>query len=147
MRAHPRATTYRGMRDTDGRCVIEVQPAGVAIGYPLAHKVRHSPAGFEWGYTGSGPADTARSLLTELLGWIPHPIVYQRFKLRRIAALGISWELSAEEIRADLAAIAYELGIRCLRCADSAIAEDENDDRHVCPSCEIGRAYARELEA
>jgi hypothetical protein len=29
----------------------------------LQHEVRHSPDGFEWGYSGSGPSDLARSLL------------------------------------------------------------------------------------
>jgi hypothetical protein len=33
-----------------------------------------------WGYEGSGPADLARSILTEHLGRIPHPAIYQRFK-------------------------------------------------------------------
>jgi hypothetical protein len=41
--------SYRGHRDSDGRCFIEVLPEGAPLGYPLAHKVRHSPAGFEWG--------------------------------------------------------------------------------------------------
>jgi hypothetical protein len=29
----------------------------------LEHQVLHSPDGFEWGYSGSGPSDLARSLL------------------------------------------------------------------------------------
>ncbi len=33
----------------------------------LAHLVRHSPDGFEWGYQGSGPADLARSIVGDLL--------------------------------------------------------------------------------
>lgn len=39
------------------------QPAGV-----VQHITRHSPTGMTWGYHGSGPADTARSLLLAALG-------------------------------------------------------------------------------
>jgi hypothetical protein len=35
--------------------------------YPLRHLSRHSPDGFEWGYSGSGPADLARSIVGDLL--------------------------------------------------------------------------------
>ena len=35
---------------------------------PLPHHVRHSPTGFSWGYSGSGPADLARCLLLHALG-------------------------------------------------------------------------------
>ena len=34
---------------------------------PLRHVVYHSPSGIEWGYTGSGPADLALSLLADAL--------------------------------------------------------------------------------
>ena len=34
----------------------------------LPHTVRHSPSGMNWGYRGSGPCDTALSLLLAALG-------------------------------------------------------------------------------
>ena len=34
----------------------------------LLHIERHSPDGFNWGYGGSGPADTALSILTDCVG-------------------------------------------------------------------------------
>jgi len=34
---------------------------------PLKQIVRHSPTGMEWGYGGSGPADTALSILVDFL--------------------------------------------------------------------------------
>jgi hypothetical protein len=38
-------------------------------GEPLAHVVYHSPArGFNWGYSGSGPADLALSILADYFG-------------------------------------------------------------------------------
>lgn len=36
--------------------------------YDLPHIEKHSPDGFNWGYGGSGPADTALSILTDFLG-------------------------------------------------------------------------------
>lgn len=36
-------------------------------GVKLIHQVKHSPTGLEWGYAGSGPADTARSILLYVL--------------------------------------------------------------------------------
>jgi len=38
---------------------------------PLRHVVLHSPTGFNWGYSGSGPADLALSLLCDVLGERP----------------------------------------------------------------------------
>ena len=34
---------------------------------PLPHQVYHSPTGMTWGYLGSGPHDTARSILYDYL--------------------------------------------------------------------------------
>jgi hypothetical protein len=34
---------------------------------PLRHIVRHSSTGMEWGYNGSGPSDTALSMLVDFL--------------------------------------------------------------------------------
>lgn len=56
---------------------------------PLAHVVRHSPDGFEYGYGGSGPADLARSILIDVFGLqsAPErlPISYQAFKWQFVA--------------------------------------------------------------
>jgi len=46
--------------ETDGRSKFE--------SYPLKHHVRHSPDGFQWGYKGSGPAETARCILIDYFG-------------------------------------------------------------------------------
>lgn len=52
---------------------------------PLAHRVRHSPGGFAWGYEGSGPADLARSILWDALDREPEPWLYQDFKRDYVA--------------------------------------------------------------
>jgi len=66
---------------------------------PLKHMERHSPTGFQWGYAGSGPADTALSILTDYLGYVPATVVYQTFKNDLIAPAGKKLEIDEDEIR------------------------------------------------
>jgi hypothetical protein len=80
---------YVGDRLPGGKAVVAVHvltPSGVDT-YPLLHVVRHSPDGFNWGYRGSGPADLARSILTDCLGQDPVPQLYHAFKDHFIAPL------------------------------------------------------------
>lgn len=67
---------------------------------PLPHIVRHSPTGLQWGYSGSGPADTAVSILTDYLGYVPAAVVYQTFKMDLIATAGKRLEIDTDEIKA-----------------------------------------------
>ena len=66
--------TYLAQRPLDdaqsrGDCRVFVQSdSGIR---PLRHVVHHSPAGFEWGYGGSGPADLALSILADHFGEQP----------------------------------------------------------------------------
>lgn len=56
---------YHGYQEEAGGSVIAVETMdGEAIGL-LYHHIRHSPDGFQWGYAGSGPAETARCLLLD----------------------------------------------------------------------------------
>ncbi len=90
---------YRGYRASDdeiGACrivVVSSNGRNKMISSPLHHVVRHSPSGFEWGYAGSGPADTSLSILADYFGERPtkdvvyygrgkavHPALYQQFK-------------------------------------------------------------------
>ena len=78
---------YSMVRDLAGRatCRIELEDGLYRM---LPHLVRHSPAGFEWGYGGSGPSDLARSIVGDLLGQKdPHPVDYQRIKRALVASL------------------------------------------------------------
>jgi hypothetical protein len=70
----PQSKCYAGERVL-GRAVVTVHllSSAVVTSYPLAHAVRHSPDGFNWGYRGSGPSDLARSVLMECLGEDPPP--------------------------------------------------------------------------
>ena len=59
---------YHGLSREDGGAVIFVENAcGEQIGV-VPHLPKHSPSGLNWGFAGSGPADTARSLLIAALG-------------------------------------------------------------------------------
>jgi hypothetical protein len=59
----------------------------------------------EWGYPGSGPADTAASILADHLGEpAPRPLV-QRFKADHVSRLPRAgrWEITGDQIEAFLA--------------------------------------------
>ena len=83
--------SYRGTR-ANGRCVVEVFDGKTwsQLSPDLSLTVRnHSPTGFEWGYTGSGPAQLALALLLDVTGdraTAEHH--YQAFKASFVA----SWD-------------------------------------------------------
>ncbi len=58
---------YHGRRE-NGDTIITVETAGGQHIGMLPHIARHSPSGMNWGYRGSGPCDTALSLLLAALG-------------------------------------------------------------------------------
>ena len=60
--------TYEITRQRDGKLVCLVRDRDAGKSYPLPHIIYHSPSGFECGYSGSGPADLALSILADLLG-------------------------------------------------------------------------------
>lgn len=66
---------------------------------PIRHVVRHSPDGFNWGYGGSGPADAALSILTEIYGSDVAEKHYQSFKNKFVASVPVlGGEIPVEEI-------------------------------------------------
>lgn len=67
--------------------------------YSLKHIERHSPDGFNWGYGGSGPADTALSILTDCLGKEKANQLYQFFKRAFVAGWKDRWSIDEEEIK------------------------------------------------
>src|SRR4051812_25709179 len=93
---------YRGTR-TDQGCRVVVEEDGATR--PLAPRLdlrAHSPAGFEWAYPGSGPAQLALALAADVLGDDGRARdVYQRLKFGLIAGLPrAGWELSEDRVRA-----------------------------------------------
>lgn len=68
-------------------------------GGPLEHHIRHSPDGFSWGYSGSGPAELAMCILWDYFGAEPHAVLYQKFKEDCVAKWGHEdWTLSSDAI-------------------------------------------------
>lgn len=66
---------YVGKRLDEG-CEVYVEEDGKCYPLPLRTDVyNHSPTGFEWGYGGSGPAQTALAILCDYLGPAPSPAV------------------------------------------------------------------------
>lgn len=67
--------------------------------YRLPHVLKHSPDGFEWGYSGSGPSDLAISILSDVFDKDPEPSLYQDFRDEFIAQFQSDWSLTEREIR------------------------------------------------
>ena len=92
--------TYKGkfVDEGVGGQAIMVDKDGTRT-YALKHVVRHSPDGFNWGYGGSGPADTALSILTDCVGKDVAEAFYQEFKFDFVAGWGTSFEITEDEIK------------------------------------------------
>jgi len=92
--------TYIG--HADGRVMIEWSEGGRG---PLPTRLdlrNHSPTGFGWGYGGSGPAQLALALLTDLIPDEPAKVqqAYQALKWEVVARLAQNapWTLSEEDL-------------------------------------------------
>jgi hypothetical protein len=81
-----------------------------ALSNPRYDLWNHSPTGFEWGYSGSGPAQLALAILADHIGDDEAALeAYQFFKFNVLASLPESgWTLSSEDIDAGLEKIRTE---------------------------------------
>ena len=73
----------------------------------------HSPTGFSWGYTGSGPAQLALALLADALGDDDLAVrLHQDFKFKVVACWpeGERWWITADQIAAVVNVIEQENG-------------------------------------
>ena len=92
--------TYYGF--DDGNSVVFVSNAGQKM-VPLPLRldiVNYSPAGFAWGYSGSGPAQLAAAILADWTG-CDHAAraLHQRFKSAAIAGLPEKhWSLTDDDL-------------------------------------------------
>lgn len=108
---------YCGTRTPKGCEVDVVDPAHANGGYELDPRFdlrNHSPSGFSWGYSGSGPAQLSLALLADALGDDEKSqAYYQDFKMKVVSRLPEDgWELSQEEIRQAVSEIEAERGRR-----------------------------------
>jgi Family of unknown function (DUF6166) len=92
---------YEGFRDDRGAGVLVMAGVDQARWLPFRLDLwNHSPAGFEWGYHGSGPAQLALALLADALDDNDAALfLHQPFKRAIIAALPHQrWILAQEFI-------------------------------------------------
>ena len=90
---------YEGKRSDGGVGGQTIVVQDNADKYLLEHIERHSPDGFNWSFGGSGPADTALSILTDCLGMEQANQLYQMFKWQFVAGWGNEWSITEKEIR------------------------------------------------
>jgi Family of unknown function (DUF6166) len=101
---------YHGSRTEHGAAVI-VEEDGEFRALDPRHDLRcHSPTGYEWGYSGSGPAQLALALAADVLQDDEKAQdVYQRLKFKLIGGLpDQGWILTEERLRTTIAAIELE---------------------------------------
>lgn len=93
---------YVGTR-TEAGCRVEVVAFdGTVSDLPLRLDLfNHSPTGFEWGYSGSGPAQLALALLAHALEDDDRAFQHhQRFKFKHVASFDAErWSMSSPRIR------------------------------------------------
>ncbi len=82
---HHEAGVYVGVWTDDGGGEVNVVVPGEMT--RLHHYVNHSPTGFSWGYSGSGPTDLAASMLADRLGYPPATAIAVQFRDKVIAGL------------------------------------------------------------
>lgn len=134
----PRKVVFR-RAGGDGEAVIEV--VGVdGQASRLAHRyVRHSPTGMEFGFGGSGPADTALNILALVLPVREAARLHQRFKFDMIATVPrAGGSLSLDMVRAWIRA-AYTAEL-----ADVVTMADEAARRADHAAIAAGEVYERD---
>jgi hypothetical protein len=99
-RHHTGKIVYRGARGDriDGGVVV-TRNAQILRPYDSQQLLNHSPDGFNWGYSGSGPAQLALALLLDATGDPGIALTqHQNFKRAVVADFGDEWEITQEEI-------------------------------------------------
>lgn len=103
---------YHGRRTEHG-CAVDVEEDGeVSLLNPRLDLCNHSPAGLEWGYSGSGAAQLALALAADVLG-DDHKAeaIYQKLKFKLVGGLPHEgWVLTEGRIRSAIDAIEYDRG-------------------------------------
>jgi len=82
---------YAGLRTPDG--VLVVRRINNATQRPLELVGRHSLEGINWGYSGSGPADLALSILADFWDMESSEMAYEQFKDDFVRHWGDQWEI------------------------------------------------------
>ncbi len=90
--------TYRGRRTLNG-VLVTVDGNALTVYRSLAAR-NHSPDGFNWGYSGSGPAQLALAILLDVTDDRDYSLDhYQDFKRQFVAGFGDTWGLTESQVR------------------------------------------------
>jgi hypothetical protein len=92
---------YHGSRTEHGAAVVVEDDGEFRSLDPRRDLRNHSPTGFEWGYSGSGPAQLALALAADVLGDDERAQdVYQQLKFKLVGGLpDEGWTISEGRIR------------------------------------------------
>ena len=136
--------TYRGQPKKSGGSIgpgtikVLVDDENGKREYTLTHIQKHSPSGLNWGYSGSGCADTAISILTDCVGEIKAEKYCQDFKFDIVKYLPFTeWELTEEKIKSLIQNYENGKGDVCDKC-DGPL---ERYEVNLCFACkkEVGK--------
>lgn len=91
---------YVGRRTKQGVTVTREADDGSSESLPLRLDLaKKSPTGFEWGYNGSGPAQLALAMLSDVVGDARAVPNFQRFKFAVVGRLPqMGWTLTREDV-------------------------------------------------
>lgn len=98
-----RVVTYRGVKVSEcgAQPVVKVENGMVEPLSPERSQdlINHSPDGFQWPYSGSGPAQLALALLLDATGDPDIAVRYhQDFKRDHVAGWGDRWQITRRDI-------------------------------------------------
>ena len=111
MTSAPDSRLYVGVRRRDHVSVVRVDEGQTPVELPARFDLRnHSPDGFEWGYSGSGPAQLALAIVADATGDNDQAqLLYQDFKDAVVAHLDHDgWEIDAGWVKLRLLEIMGE---------------------------------------
>jgi hypothetical protein len=106
-------TNWRGDEVISRMCNVVVWCRSSRYDLPVRLDLRnHSPTGFDWGYSGSGPAQLALALVADCMGdELVYPSIYQTVKFKLVANFPPdAWTLTEEDLRLCVAARLSEIG-------------------------------------
>ena len=103
---------FRG-RKTDAGCIVELDNESYRTKISLEKSLKiadHSPDGFQWRYSGSGPAQLAAAILYEITDDVElSRAYYELFKHDHVSQWNDTFEISEFEVRIWLSLVGAEI--------------------------------------
>jgi len=92
-------TVYKGYRVSAAGNQLVTKNDDILMPGPSQKVWNHSPDGFSWGYSGSGPAQLALAILLDVTG--DEELAsrhHQTFKFKFVAGWGDRWEITSTQV-------------------------------------------------